>query len=334
MSRPTRAASGRWSPGSRPAPRINPPRRAPHRARRAVLLRSVELDPGQLVLVVVEVAQLRAGDRGEPARCGVVGRTLELDRAYKPPAGAVRQASARPMQGAVADSRRHPRTASRPGRARRGRGQMRFPAAARCLATPRSRGASGALSTLTTCAPSLLQRPAPAAGAAAEVEAESRPAAAAARSRSAPPIASDRRGSAARYGLRQTAPRRWETNSCRAPPPRSFRHRARSTSRAVLRAAARRTSGAAPKPWAIAAGSAPPGDAAPGRRPPNCAGSRATALPHPKSRRSGSAAGSSQTFAAHAAGRGGPGASNNRPWTRSTTPSSCASSSTWPSAAR
>src|SRR5437660_3823916 len=39
--------------------------------------------PGQLVLVVEQVAQLRARDRGEAAGGLVVGRTLEFDRADK-----------------------------------------------------------------------------------------------------------------------------------------------------------------------------------------------------------------------------------------------------------
>src|SRR5437763_14461334 len=47
-----------------------------------------ELDPGQLVLVVKEVAQPRAGDRGEARRGGMIGVALELDRADKTAAGA------------------------------------------------------------------------------------------------------------------------------------------------------------------------------------------------------------------------------------------------------
>ena len=47
---------------------------------------------------------------------------------------------------------------------------------------------------------------------------------------SAPPRASDRRGSAARCGPRQSRSRHWEMGSCIAPPPAWSRGRARSTS--------------------------------------------------------------------------------------------------------
>src|SRR5690349_14823550 len=47
---------------------------------------SAELDPGQLVLVVEEVHEPRAGDCGEVPRRLVVGRALELDGAYEAPA--------------------------------------------------------------------------------------------------------------------------------------------------------------------------------------------------------------------------------------------------------
>src|SRR5713226_5237314 len=47
----------------------------------------VQLDPGQLVLVVVEMAQGRAGDRGEARGNPMIGLALELDRADKAAAG-------------------------------------------------------------------------------------------------------------------------------------------------------------------------------------------------------------------------------------------------------
>src|SRR5438105_4926558 len=50
-----------------------------------------ELDPGQLVLVVKEVAQLRAGDRGKARRGRVIGLALKLDRADQAAAGGGRK---------------------------------------------------------------------------------------------------------------------------------------------------------------------------------------------------------------------------------------------------
>ena len=48
-----------------------------------------DFDPGQLVLVVKEMAQLRARDGGETAGGLMIRLALELDRADEPAAGPV-----------------------------------------------------------------------------------------------------------------------------------------------------------------------------------------------------------------------------------------------------
>ena len=113
----------------------------------------------------------------------------------------------------------------------------------------------------------------------------SRPARAGTRLRSAPPKVSDRRGSAARCGLRQSGSRRSETRWCSAVPPASSRHRAGSMSRAGHWAAAFRRRAALRRPWAAVLGSRRPAGRVWRHRAPSCAGLRAVVPPRRISRR-------------------------------------------------
>ena len=130
----------------------------------------------------------------------------------------------------------------------------------------------------------LLQCPAPAPWAAAEIETPFPWAGI--RSGSAPPEASDKRGSAVRCDLRQSGSRRSETRWCNVAPRASSRHRAKSISRAEPWVAAFRRRAASLRPWGAVLGSRWPAGRVWARRGPSCVEARAALPPRPKSRRS------------------------------------------------
>ncbi len=100
-----------------------------------------------------------------------------------------------------------------------------------------------------------------------------------------PPTASDRPGSAARCGLRQSGFRHSGTGSYSLARRAMCWRRAGSRNRAARAAPASRIAAASPIRPAIAPGSASRGDGVAAHRPPNCAGSRAISWPRRRSTR-------------------------------------------------